>query len=102
MSFVKTIFIGTFALAVAIVAAQTPARDQLTRGKAFWDQRLAKSAISSLRRAMVTYSPSTIFRTCRYGRRMRYAGSRAVAALRFANSTLIEMKCSFGLPVPSF
>ena len=35
----------------AAVVAQGPAREQLARGKAFWDQRLAKSAIAALEAA---------------------------------------------------
>src|SRR6187397_3148049 len=36
---------------IATVLAQTPARDQLARGLAAWDQRLAKSAITALEAA---------------------------------------------------
>jgi thiol-disulfide isomerase/thioredoxin len=41
------------ALFVAVTGgmAQSPARDQLVRGQAFWDQRLAKSAIAALEAA---------------------------------------------------
>src|SRR5262245_13837402 len=38
----------TLAAAVAAVSAQTPAREQLARGRALWDQRLSKSAITAL------------------------------------------------------
>src|SRR4051794_29953338 len=38
-------------LAVAGALAQTPAREQLVRGLAAWDQRLAKSAIAALEAA---------------------------------------------------
>jgi thiol-disulfide isomerase/thioredoxin len=38
-------------LTLAGVLAQTPAREQLVRGSAAWDQRLAKSAISALEAA---------------------------------------------------
>ncbi len=38
-------------LASVGVVAQTPARTQLARGKALWDQRLAKSAIAALEAA---------------------------------------------------
>ena len=33
------------------VLAQSPAREQLARGKSLWDQRLAKSAIAALEAA---------------------------------------------------
>jgi peroxiredoxin/tetratricopeptide (TPR) repeat protein len=36
---------------VSVVSAQTSARDQLARGRALWDQRLAKSAIAALEAA---------------------------------------------------
>ena len=36
---------------VAGILAQTPAREQLARGQALWDQRLAKSAIAALEAA---------------------------------------------------
>jgi hypothetical protein len=42
---------GVVAVVVALMAspfAQSAARDQLTRGRAFWDQRLAQSAIAAL------------------------------------------------------
>jgi len=39
--------------------------------------------------------------TYRLGPPMRYAGSRAAVALRFASSTPAEVKCSFRRPVPS-
>ena len=42
------IVIGAFALGVATAVAQTPSREQLARGKALWEQRLAKSAIAAL------------------------------------------------------
>jgi thiol-disulfide isomerase/thioredoxin len=38
-------------MTVAGGAAQSPARNQLTRGQALWDQRLAKSAIAALEAA---------------------------------------------------
>src|SRR5919112_1641415 len=38
-------------LAVAGATAQTAAREQLSRGLALWDQRLAKSAIAALETA---------------------------------------------------
>src|SRR5215468_1326338 len=43
----------TLALATTIVSlsAQTPAREQLVRGRALWDQRLSKSAITALEAA---------------------------------------------------
>src|SRR5262245_6393337 len=37
---------------VASLSAQTPAREQLARGRALWDQRLSKSAISALEAAV--------------------------------------------------
>ena len=39
---------ATIALTAATALAQTPAREQLARGQALWDQRLAKSAIAAL------------------------------------------------------
>jgi len=42
---------AVLALAVAGALAQTPAREQLARGIAAWDQRLAKSAITALEAA---------------------------------------------------
>src|SRR5262249_46481144 len=39
---------AALALTVAPTETQTPARDQLARGQALWDQRLAKSAIAAL------------------------------------------------------
>src|SRR5438445_10742504 len=39
------------ALTVAGAVAQGTAREQLARGQAFWDQRLAKSAIAALEAA---------------------------------------------------
>jgi len=38
-------------LAVAGAHAQSPAREQLSRGLSLWDQRLAKSAIAALEAA---------------------------------------------------
>src|SRR5262245_9088210 len=38
----------TVALAAVSLSAQAPARDALAKGKAFWDERLAKSAIAEL------------------------------------------------------
>jgi hypothetical protein len=38
-------------MSVATASAQTPARDQLARGRALWDQRLSKSAIAALEAA---------------------------------------------------
>src|SRR6266550_3120872 len=38
-------------LTIAAAVAQTPAREQLARGVAAWDQRLAKSAITALEAA---------------------------------------------------
>jgi tetratricopeptide (TPR) repeat protein len=40
-----------FAATVVVASAQTPAREQLTRGKTLWDQRLSKSAIAALEAA---------------------------------------------------
>ena len=37
---------------VASLSAQTPVREQLARGRALWDQRLSKSAISALEAAV--------------------------------------------------
>ena len=50
---------------------------------------------------MVVCSRSTIYRTYRLGCPMGYVDSQAVAVLRSASSTRIEMKCSFRLPVRS-
>lgn len=44
-------FIAVVALGVAAAGAQTPARDQLARGQAAWDQRLSKTAIAALEAA---------------------------------------------------
>ena len=41
----------TIVAAMAAVSAQTPAREQLARGRALWDQRLSKSAIAALETA---------------------------------------------------
>jgi hypothetical protein len=42
----------TVALAAAALSAQTPAaRDQLVKGRTFWDQRLSKSAVAALEAA---------------------------------------------------
>src|SRR5262245_2454796 len=41
----------TVVLAAVTLSAQMPARDALAKGKGFWDQRLAKSAISALEAA---------------------------------------------------
>jgi len=38
---------ATFATTAGVLA-QSPAREQLARGQALWDQRLAKSAIAAL------------------------------------------------------
>src|SRR5438552_3365897 len=46
----RILAIGIVAAAAA-AAAQTPARDQLARGQALWDQRLSKSAIAALEAA---------------------------------------------------
>src|SRR5262245_16406664 len=43
--------ITMIAIAAATLRAQTPAREALAKGKAFWDQRLAKSAIAALEAA---------------------------------------------------
>jgi hypothetical protein len=43
--------IGAVVLTVSGALAQSPAREQLTRGLALWDQRLAKSAIAALEAA---------------------------------------------------
>ncbi len=48
---------AALALTVAGGMAQSPAREQLARGQALWDQRLAKSAIVALEAA--TRDPST-------------------------------------------
>src|SRR5437773_8603503 len=42
---------AAFTLTIAAAVAQTPAREQLARGVAAWDQRLAKSAITALEAA---------------------------------------------------
>jgi hypothetical protein len=42
---------AALAFAAAAAVAQTPAREQLARGMAAWDQRLAKSAITALEAA---------------------------------------------------
>jgi thiol-disulfide isomerase/thioredoxin len=44
----RAIILTAAALAVTGALAQTPAREQLARGIAAWDQRLAKSAITAL------------------------------------------------------
>src|SRR5262245_18725546 len=46
-------FIATFTIVatLAAVSAQTPAREQLARGRALWDQRLSKSAMAALETA---------------------------------------------------
>jgi hypothetical protein len=49
--------IGALAVASAAALAQTPAREQLARGEALWDQRLANSAIAALEAA--AKDPST-------------------------------------------
>ena len=44
----------SFVIAAVLTAAplaQSPAREQLARGRALWDQRLAQSAIAALERA---------------------------------------------------
>jgi peroxiredoxin len=41
----------TMAAAMASLSAQSPAREQLARGKTLWDQRLSKSAIAALETA---------------------------------------------------
>src|SRR5262249_33562345 len=43
--------IGVAIAAVASARGQTPAREQLARGQALWDQRLSKSAIAALETA---------------------------------------------------
>ena len=47
----RLLTVGAVAVSVAAGLAQTPARDQLTRGLALWNQRLAKSAIAALEAA---------------------------------------------------
>ena len=42
---------GALAMGVAAGRAQTPAREQLARGRALWDQRLSKSAVAALEAA---------------------------------------------------
>jgi len=42
------VFTTCIVLVAATAAGQTPAREQLARGRAFWDQRLSKSAIAAL------------------------------------------------------
>ena len=42
---------AAFCLSAASLAAQSPAQEQLARGQALWDQRLAKSAIAALEAA---------------------------------------------------
>jgi tetratricopeptide (TPR) repeat protein len=42
---------AAFTLTIVAAVAQTPAREQLARGMAAWDQRLAKSAITALEAA---------------------------------------------------
>ena len=42
------LIVGMLATVAAGAIAQTPAREQLARGQALWDQRLAKSAIAAL------------------------------------------------------
>jgi len=41
----------TVALAAASLSAQTASRDQIVKGRTFWDQRLSKSAIAALQAA---------------------------------------------------
>src|SRR3954469_5145396 len=41
----------TVAVCVTAAGAQTPAREQLAKGQALWDQRLTKSAIAALEAA---------------------------------------------------
>jgi hypothetical protein len=49
--------IAAIGVTSAGVEAQSPARDQLARGRSLWDQRLAKSAIAALEAA--ARSPET-------------------------------------------
>src|SRR5262245_21707812 len=44
----RTMPIAAILALSAAAIAQTPARDQLARGKALWQQRLSKSAIAAL------------------------------------------------------
>ena len=43
--------VAAVCLSAAGLVAQSPAREQLARGQALWDQRLAKSAITALEAA---------------------------------------------------
>ena len=47
----RVAIVAAVAIVVATASAQTPAREQLARGRALWDQRLAKSAIAALEAA---------------------------------------------------
>ena len=44
----SSIVVLAVALMAAALVAQSAARDNLARGRAFWDQRLAQSAIAAL------------------------------------------------------
>lgn len=47
----ECVVLGALFVLAAGAAAQSPAREQLARGNAFWDQRLAKSSITALEAA---------------------------------------------------
>ena len=48
MTIRPTVIVAIVASAITAVFAQNAARDQLARGQALWDQRLANSAIAAL------------------------------------------------------